>query len=349
MPSHEFYVYSSDVLTYDAGTGAFTLDPGYDYTTGRLRIVVEDDDATMNGDQNGDNVGDDPDQTGVAYDMVGNVLATGTIYAPAYASLEGSEGGYYFIDRIEVDGFLAGYVSSTPLTPGEVYDVTNSGTYEEQHAFYESHSVPCFSAGTLIDTTDGRVAVEEIAAGCNVLTLDHGPQPVLWAGKRKVSARAALRDDGVRPITFAVDAFDTGAPDRPLSLSGDHRVLLEGADIQYHFGEDEVLAAARHIPRTGDTGGEVHPITYHHLLFSRHEVIRANGLWCESLFLGKQALLRLSTRDRWTIDALLDGAWDRGRTARRCLKNWECRVLTRRRTVPQPDVLSGGAAARRVA
>lgn len=51
----------------------------------------------------------------------------------------------------------------------------------------------CFAAGSLIDTPQGARPVEALRQGDLVDTLDHGPQPILWTGARRVLPRGANR------------------------------------------------------------------------------------------------------------------------------------------------------------
>jgi Hint domain len=69
-------------------------------------------------------------------------------------------------------------------------------------------------------------------------------------------------------------------------------VHVSGWRAQLYAGEDEVLVKAIHLVRAGhlsqDHSGA--PVTYHHLLFARHEIIRAEGLWSESYYPGPTTL-----------------------------------------------------------
>jgi hypothetical protein len=184
--------------------------------------------------------------------------------------------------------------------------------------------VPCFTAGTRIDTARGPIPVEDLRPGDRIVTLDHGLQPVLWAGSVRVTATGALA-----PIVIAPDTFGPGQPDRPLAVSRQHRMLCRGWPVTLWFGADEVLA-----PAGGLVNGTAirsvpgpDPVTYHHLLFATHEILRANGCWCESLLPRDMALSALSPAARDGIRAALGHDGTRMRAARPCLGASAARVL----------------------
>jgi hypothetical protein len=159
------------------------------------------------------------------------------------------------------------------------YEVTNSDGVTDV-GFVNGEVVPCFVAGAQIETDRGPVRVQDITPGDLVLTLDHGYQPVRWHGVRTVAALGSLAPVRIPAGTFG----DHGA----LAVSPQHRLHVAGWRAQLYAGEDEVLVKAIHLVRAGrlaqdQRGGQV---TYHHLLFDRHEIIRAEGLWSESYFPG---------------------------------------------------------------
>ncbi len=156
-------------------------------------------------------------------------------------------------------------------------DGTSSAT-----AFVTADIVPCFVAGTLIDTPGGPVPVETLTPGDMVLTRDSGPQPLRWIGRRTVPARGDLA-----PIRIAAGTF--GDHDT-LMVSPQHRVLVRDGLAELLFGEPEVLVAAKHLVNDRTVlrrpGGLV---SYVHLLFDRHEIVFSAGLPTESFQPGPQA------------------------------------------------------------
>ncbi|EHR01382.1 Hint domain-containing protein [Bradyrhizobium sp. WSM471] len=89
----------------------------------------------------------------------------------------------------------------------------------------------CFMAGTMIQTPNGGVAVEELKRGDLVLTSDGQVRPVSWLGVQTVSTRFA---DKMRvwPIRVLAGALEQNVPSRDLLLSPDHALLVEGALVQ---------------------------------------------------------------------------------------------------------------------
>lgn len=133
-----------------------------------------------------------------------------------------------------------------------------------------AEAIICFAKGTLIRTPHGERRVESLARGDHVLTLDQGPQPIRWMGSKTVRASGALA-----PVRIA---RGTMGNDRDLLVSPQHRMLVPRLS-----GQDEALAPALALVDdyriTVAFGGMV---TYHHMMFDRHEVIIANGAPSES-------------------------------------------------------------------
>ena len=141
--------------------------------------------------------------------------------------------------------------------------------------------IPCFVAGTRIETLRGMVPVEDLEPGDWVLTLDDGPQPLRWVGSRTVPAAGNLA-----PIMIEKGAL--GDHER-LMVSPQHRVLLKDTKAALLFGEDEVLVKAKDLINDLSirpvSGGMV---TYHHILFDSHQVVFSEGLATESFHPGPQ-------------------------------------------------------------
>lgn len=135
----------------------------------------------------------------------------------------------------------------------------------------------CFTPGTLIETDTGLQPIETLRVGDRVMTRDHGYQVLRWMGMETAEATGLFA-----PVVFAPGALGNA---ETFVVSQQHRVLVTDWRAQLFAGEDEVLVAAKHLVNGRDVtlreGGEV---TYVHILFDRHEVVKAGGVWSESYF-----------------------------------------------------------------
>lgn len=142
---------------------------------------------------------------------------------------------------------------------------------------------PCFTPGTHIATPRGLRLVENLRIGDPVVTRDNGVQHIRWTGLRGFGADDLRYASHLQPVLVLKDSLGDGVPERDMLVSPNHRLLVSNDKALVHFDEPEVLVAAKHL--TGVKGVdaiETTAITYLHLMFDRHEVILADGVWTES-------------------------------------------------------------------
>ncbi|HKK98324.1 MAG TPA: Hint domain-containing protein [Marivita sp.] len=254
-------------------------------------------------------------------------------------------GGTMFITEINGIPVVAG--DSVTLTTGQVVTLNADGTFsvttdgdletvnftygiqntagETDVGFVTVATVPCFVAGTLIDTEDGKRRVEDLRADDLIWTMDRGLQPLRWIGQRMVAAVGAFA-----PVHVAAGTF---GDHRTLMLSPQHRILVRDPLADLVFGTPEVLVAAKHLINgrnvTSVEGGSV---TYVHLLFDQHEIVMANGLATESFLPGPQTVDAFENEIVDEIAQLfpeldLETGEGYGDAARQILKKHEARML----------------------
>lgn len=131
---------------------------------------------------------------------------------------------------------------------------------------------PCFAAGTRILTPRGGVSVERLREGDVVLTVTGGRERIQWIGYRDVDCRRHINRERVIPIRIAAHAFGQDRPRRPLLLSPDHSVFVEGVLIPVRF-----LVNGSTIQQM-----EADIVSYFHIELDRHEVVLADGLPVET-------------------------------------------------------------------
>ena len=180
------------------------------------------------------------------------------------------------------------------------------------------HGYVCFSSETRIATARGEVPAGHLVIGDLVRTLDHGYQPILWIGRRRV--RIDQKSEGAQPVLIEPSGFEPNALRHPIVVSPQHRLLLRSP-----VGE-EMLAPAKAF--VGTKGIRYmrgkSEVEYISLLLERHEILDVSGLATESFLPGPQGYLQLSQRETREIERVI--ARQRGRNApsrviaaRRCL------------------------------
>ena len=143
--------------------------------------------------------------------------------------------------------------------------------------------VPCFTPGAQIATPKGERGVETLTIGDRVLTRDHGIQRIIWSGHRSLTAADLKASPALRPVLIRAGSLGNDLPERDLLVSPMHRMLLVSEIARTHFGEAEVLVAARDMTRLpGVDVVNVPGITYLHFMFDAHQIVLADGTWTES-------------------------------------------------------------------
>ncbi|MCC5976369.1 MAG: Hint domain-containing protein [Rubellimicrobium sp.] len=167
--------------------------------------------------------------------------------------------------------------------------------------------VICFTPGTMILTDGGPVPVEMLSEGMLVQTKDNGCQPVLWAGRRRLSGARLVAMPHLAPVRFREGALDKGVPDTGLLVSPDHRLVLRGARARALFNADEVLVAARDLVDGAgiDVQRGLREVTYIHIMLPRHEIVFANSVETDSFHPASIALSTLEDGQRRDLGALL--------------------------------------------
>ncbi len=182
--------------------------------------------------------------------------------------------------RLNADMTVTVFTDNDPDKFNFTYTVRNSGN-QTDIGIVTIDTIPCFVAGSLIRTPSGDVPVEALQAGDMVETLDDGPQPLRWVGRRLVAAKGAFA-----PVSIAAGTF---GDHRSLMLSPQHRVMVRDPLAELLFGDAEVLIAAKDLINGGSVkvieGGWVE---YVHILFDRHQVVWSQGLATESFLPGPQ-------------------------------------------------------------
>jgi hypothetical protein len=221
----------------------------------------------------------------------------------------GSENGYFLVFP---DGMPP---KDTDLTYVDIVENDDGVEHADLGA-----AVVCFATGTLIETEGGPRPVESLAPSDRVLTRNAGFQPLRWRSETHVIAREVLA-----PIVISAGVFGNT---RDLIVSPQHAVLIRDWRAELLYGTAEVLVRA--VDLLSYDGVYRKPgglVGYHHLLFDRHHLVKAEGLWSESLYPGEIALTTLSEGARTELATLVPDMQSFGIMAAPCLRGFEARCL----------------------
>lgn len=181
------------------------------------------------------------------------------------------------------------------------------------------------ASDTQIATAAGLVPAQSLTVGDRVVTRDNGMQRLRWVGLRCVTTQT---DDDDRAVQVSAGALGKDVPIRDLVLSPRHRVLVTGARPQLSFDVAEVFVQAGHLPQARPVAGQN---THLQLMFDRHEVVLANGVWCESFHPSDAAIWSLTAPQRAEVFELFPDLAARGEAAfppaRRVLGRQEVFIL----------------------
>jgi VCBS repeat-containing protein len=158
----------------------------------------------------------------------------------------------------------------------------------------------CVAKGTLIETDQGPVPVQDISVGDQVITRDTGLQTVRWVGCRRLHKPDLMAHPDLRPVRIRSGALGSGRPVRDLLVSPQHRILVSDWRAQLFFGQDEVLVPAKALVDQHSITVErtAASVDYYHILFDAHQVIYTDGAETESFHPADYTLGALDIRSR---------------------------------------------------
>lgn len=273
----------------------------------------------------------------------GTTFPAGSVVENEFALLDAA-GNVIFMVRIAEVNVGFAYPSGTVPASGAPFTIASARDgkaadsldgIESDTPYQNIHRAICFAAGTRITTPRGPVAVETLAVGDLVMTLDHGPRPVRWIGRTLKTWRKDPDPD--KPIAINAGALGPDLPHRDLMVSPQHRLLLRTGD------GSEVLTPAKALCDQSGVRQKIgcRKVTYVHVMLSRHAVLEAEGVLSESFFPGPYALMALSPADRRLVEQIAGARYDGARhflgasRARSAIASGALRVATRQAHLAQ--------------
>jgi len=200
----------------------------------------------------------------------------------------------YFIAFIP-NGFDLNNVTAASFSAGPVPPPGTTLTAVSNLANTTAIAITCFAADTNISTPDGDVPICDIQEG-DVVSTRNGDQHVRWIGKRYLNQADLDANPKLRPIKILQGSLGQNVPSKDLTVSRQHRIVLNSPAIKNQFGVNAIMVPAIQLTKLAGVyiDEECTSVEYYHLLLDDHEVITANGAPAESLYLGKFAIQAMS-------------------------------------------------------
>jgi hypothetical protein len=133
--------------------------------------------------------------------------------------------------------------------------------------------LPCFTPGTRILTLRGEIPVENLVIGDIAVLADGATSPVVFIGHRRLEPQHHPRPETVCPVRIEAGALADGIPARPLTLSPDHALLLDGVLVQAKDLVDGIAVVQDMSARS---------VAYYHVELETHGILLAEGAPAES-------------------------------------------------------------------
>lgn len=176
---------------------------------------------------------------------------------------------------------------AAPQHPGQSVTVTflrSDGTAAEAQ-----HNVPAspvftwafsaFARGTLIATTRGPVAIEDLHPGMMILTNERGPSPLIWIGSMRLPPCARATIGSTRLARIMTGALGMGRPIVDLMTGPGARIAQRsGAHAGQVMRPVHDMIDGTHVIALSPPGA----VELYHIALPRHATITAAGLTLET-------------------------------------------------------------------
>ncbi|MGD7070494.1 Hint domain-containing protein [Acetobacter sp. AAB5] len=158
-----------------------------------------------------------------------------------------------------------------------ISDVANKGFTLVDDGHGGASAEVCFLAGSMIQTPEGDVPVENIRMGDTVIAYVQGisqATTVTWTGKAHVVVRPHLQDDEAGyPVRILKDAISEGVPYKDMLITSEHCLFFDGKFVPVRMLVNGVSIFYDKSITSYD---------YYHVETEQHFVIRVDGMLTES-------------------------------------------------------------------
>ncbi|GEM_PF-1487121 len=252
----------------------------------------------------------------ITYDNAGNQIVNGNVIT--------GNGTTNTPRGDTVDVTIAGPLSDITIIYDNGPNSTSVGYVGIGDISFDLFGPLCFARGTMLETDRGEIAIEDLAVGDMVRTMDNGMQPIRWVGSTTTPATGSNA-----PVLFRKGAIGNS---RDMLLSPAHRVLLQGWRTELLFGKSQMLASAKSLVNDSTILRQAREkVEYFHVLFDQHEIVFSEGAPTESFHPADMSVDAMTNDAREEIYRLFpqlqQGATSYGPAARETLMPHEIALM----------------------
>ena len=154
-----------------------------------------------------------------------------------------------------------------------------------------------FTRGSLVETPQGPIAIEDLMPGDEVQVQDGASEPILWKGSVTLIPGREDSRGRTRPLTrIMADTFGMQKPMSGVIAGPSARLLATPPHLRHLHGGDPILTPVSEF-QDGMSVIETMPPTpveLFHICLKRHSTIRVDGLQFESYHPGVNAVRMIS-------------------------------------------------------
>ena len=135
--------------------------------------------------------------------------------------------------------------------------------------------IVCLVTGTLVRTTRGDIAVEELRVGDVAITASSQHRPIRWIGSTEIDCTSVRDPRACWPIRIAAGAFGPAKPASDLLVSPAHGLCTTVVT-------DVLIPASALVNGATIVQAECEKVAYWHVELDEHDLLITNGLPSES-------------------------------------------------------------------
>lgn len=158
------------------------------------------------------------------------------------------------------------------LSPLGSYTIPAGVTYTYDASTDTLTFTSCFLRGTLIQTPEGDIPVEDLRVG-DVVVTHNGVAEIKWVGRRRLDPKAIDKPRDTLPVRIQAGAIAENVPARDLYVSPDHCMFLEGSLIPAKFLMNGTTVTQE---------PTLVPFEYFHIELEQHSIVLAEGAQTET-------------------------------------------------------------------